>query len=250
MLTTSSNGGAATPRPVAQTPGGAGAAATPATAPRGSDDGAGPLRMPFRVQSKDKSPKVPGSADGTRGKGKGVANAKTAASALRSTQDNTVLLADVLRRLAVQGTVQPVGGKGTAHHWAAGVALVVSGGHGMPDVHGRPAARDIKTASKCDHAHVCVVTASDVHFSRAQTIDVLEQVLQAVRQDALERPSPPDAGGRCRARVLTEKPNVKRVYPSPSDVHESAEKRKKRRSATLATASKDVAASAADGLQP
>jgi hypothetical protein len=49
---------------------------------------------------------------------------------------------------------------------------------------------------------------------------------------------------------LTEKPNVKRVYPSPSDVHESAEKRKKRRSATLATASKDVAASAADGLQP
>jgi hypothetical protein len=161
-----------------------------------------------------------------------------------------VLLADVLRRLAVQGTVQPVGGKGTAQHWAAGIALVVSGGHGMPDVHGRPAARDIKTASKCDHAHVRVVTASDVHFSRAQTIDVLEQVLQAVRQDAVDRPSPPDAGGRCRARVLTEKPNVKRVYPSPSDVHESAEKRKKRRSATLATASKDVAASAADGLQP
>ena len=78
-------------------------------------------------------------------------------------------VADV-QRLAVQGTVQPVGGKGTAHHWAAGVALVVSGGHGMPDVHGRPAARDIKTASKCDHAHVRVVTASDVHFSRAQTI--------------------------------------------------------------------------------
>jgi hypothetical protein len=49
---------------------------------------------------------------------------------------------------------------------------------------------------------------------------------------------------------LTQKPNVKRVYPSPSDVHESAEKRKKRRSATLAAASKDVAASAADGLQP
>ena len=117
-------------------------------------------------------------------------------------------------------------------------------------MHGRPAARDIKTASKCDHAHVRVVTASDVHFSRAQTIDVLEQVLQAVRRDAVDRPSPPDAGGRCRARVLTEKPNVKRVYPSPSDVHESAEKRKKRRSATLATASKDVAASAADGLQP
>ena len=48
----------------------------------------------------------------------------------------------------------------------------------------------------------------------------------------------------------TQKPNVKRVYPRPSDVHESAEKRKKRRSATLAAASKDVAASAADGLQP
>ena len=138
----------------------------------------------------------------------------------------------------------------TAQHWTAGLAVVVSGGLGMPDVHGRPAARDIKTASKCDHAHVRVVTASDVHFSRAQTIDVLEQVLLAVRQDAVDRPSPPDAGGRCRARVLTEKPNVKRVYPSPSDVHESAEKRKKRRSATLATASKDVAASAADGLQP
>jgi hypothetical protein len=45
-LATSSNCGAATPRPVAQTPGGAGAAATPATAPRGSDDGAGPLRVP------------------------------------------------------------------------------------------------------------------------------------------------------------------------------------------------------------
>ena len=111
MLATIS-GGAATPRPVAQTPGGAGAAATPATAPRGSDDGAGPLRIPFHAQPKGKSPKVPGRADGTRGKGRGVGNAATAASALRSTQDNTVLLADVLRRLAVQGTVQPVGGKG------------------------------------------------------------------------------------------------------------------------------------------
>ncbi len=48
MLATSSNGGAATPQLVAQTPGGAGAAATPATAPRRSDDGAGPLRIPFR----------------------------------------------------------------------------------------------------------------------------------------------------------------------------------------------------------
>jgi hypothetical protein len=49
---------------------------------------------------------------------------------------------------------------------------------------------------------------------------------------------------------LTEKPKVKRVYPSPSDVHESAEKRTRRRSATLAAKDKDVAASAADGLQP
>ncbi len=116
MLATSS-GGAATPRPVAQTPGGSGAAAMPATAPRGSDDGTGPLRIPFHAQPKGKSPKVPGRADGTRGKGRGVVNVATAASALRITQDNTVLLADVLRRLAVQGTVQPVGGKGTAQHW-------------------------------------------------------------------------------------------------------------------------------------
>ncbi len=119
----------------------------------------------------------------------------------------------------------------------------------MPDVHGRTNARDIKAAGNCDHAHVRVVTASGVHFSRAQTIDVLEQVLLAVRQDAVDHPSPPDAGGRCRPRVLTEKPKVKRVYPSPSDVQESAEKRKRRCSATLAEASKDVA-SAADGLQP
>jgi hypothetical protein len=193
---------------------------------------------------------VPGRADDTRGKGKGVVNAATAASALISTQDNTVRVADVLQRLAVQGTMQPVGGKGTAQHWTAGLAVVVSGGLGMPDVHGRPAARDIKVASNCDHDHVRVVTASGVHFSRAQTINVLEQVLLAVSQDAVDRPSPPDAGGRCRPRVLTEKPKVKRVYPSPSDVHESAEKPKKRRSATLAAASKDVATSAADGLQP
>jgi len=57
MLAKSSNGGAATPRPVAQTPGGAGAGATPATVPRGSDDGARPLRIPFRAE-KGKSPKV------------------------------------------------------------------------------------------------------------------------------------------------------------------------------------------------
>ena len=119
----------------------------------------------------------------------------------------------------------------------------------MPDVHGRTNARDIKAAGNCDHAHVRVVTASGVHFSRAQTIDVLEQVLLAVRQDAVDHPSPPDAGGRCRPRVLTEKPKVKRVYHSPSDVHESAEKRKKRRSATLVAKDKGVVAAAAS-LQP
>ena len=120
----------------------------------------------------------------------------------------------------------------------------------MADVHGRPAAKDVTAATNCDHAQVSVVTASDVHFSRAQTIDVLEQVLLAVRQDTVDRLSPPDAGGRCRPRVLAEKPKVKRVYHSPSAVHESAEKRKKRRSATLAAKDKDVAASASDGLQP
>ena len=41
-----SNGGAETPRPVAQTPSGEGAAATPATL-RGSDDNAPPLHIPF-----------------------------------------------------------------------------------------------------------------------------------------------------------------------------------------------------------
>jgi hypothetical protein len=57
----------------------------------------------------------------------------------------------------------------------------------MPDVHGCPAARGIKAACNCDHAHVCGVTASDVHFSRAQTIDVLEQVSRAssVRRTSL-----------------------------------------------------------------
>ena len=49
---------------------------------------------------------------------------------------------------------------------------------------------------------------------------------------------------------MTQKPKVKRIYPSPSDVHKSAANRKKRRSATLAAKDKDVAASAADGLQP
>ena len=215
MVATGSN---ATPRPVAQTPSGAGAAATPATAPRGSVDGALPLRIPFRAEKQGKSPKVPGRADGTRGKGRGVGNAATAASALSSTQDNTVRFADVMRRLAVQGTVQPVGGEGTAQHWTATIGLVVTGGLGMADVHGRPAAKDVTAAANCDHAQVSVVTASDVHFSRGQTIEVLEQVLLAVRQDVIDRPSPPDAGGRCRPRVLTEKPKVKRVYPSPSDV--------------------------------
>ena len=138
---------------------------------------------------------MPGRADGTRGKGRGVVNAETAASAHSSTQDNTVRVADALRRLAVQGTVLPVGGKGTAQHWAAGIGLVVTGGLGMADVHGRPAAKDVTAAANCDHAHVRVVTASDVHFSR----ELLEQALHAVRQDVIDRPSPPDGdGSRCR----------------------------------------------------
>ena len=77
-------------------------------------------------------------------------------------------------------TVQP-GGQDPVQHWAAGVALVVSGGLGMPDVHGRPAAKDVTAAANCDHAHVRVVTASDVHFSRELLGDVLEQALLAVR---------------------------------------------------------------------
>jgi hypothetical protein len=79
-----------------------------------------------------------------------------------------VWVTDAMRRLAVQGTVQPVGWKGNAHHWTAGLVVVVSGGLGMPDVHGRPNARDINATGKCDHAHVRVVTASDVHFSQTQ----------------------------------------------------------------------------------
>jgi hypothetical protein len=53
----------------------------------------------------------------------------------------------------------------------------------MPDVHGRPTDRDIKASSNCDQVHVRVVTASDVHFSRTQMTDVLEQVLLGVCQD-------------------------------------------------------------------
>ncbi len=101
---------------------------------------------------------MPGRADGTRGKGKGVVNAATAASALSSTQDNTVLVADVLQRLAVQGTVQPVDVKGTSQHWTTGLAVVVSGGLEMADVHGRPAARDIKADTDCHNVQVCLVT--------------------------------------------------------------------------------------------
>jgi hypothetical protein len=50
-------------------------------------------------------------------------------------------------------------------------------------------------------------------------------------------------------RALTAKPKVKRVYPSTRAVHESDEKRKRRRSATLVAADKGVV-SAAEGLQP
>ena len=76
-------------------------------------------------------------------------------------------VADAMCRLALQGTVQPVVGKGTAQHWTAGLAVVVSGGLGMSDMQGLPAVRDIKAACNCDHAHVRVVTVSGEHFSRA-----------------------------------------------------------------------------------
>ena len=62
----------------------------------------------------------------------------------------------------------------------------------MPDVHGRPAAQHVKAAAGCNHAHVRVVTASDVHLSRKHTIEVLEQVLLSVKQDVANRPSPTD----------------------------------------------------------
>ena len=87
-------------------------------------------------------------------------------------------VADV-QRLAVQGTVQSVG-KDPVQHWADVVALVVSGGLGMPDVHGRPASKDVQAATNCDHAHLRVVTARDVHISRSMLADVLEQMLHAV----------------------------------------------------------------------
>ena len=51
--------------------------------------------------------KVPGKADGTRVKGKGVVNTATAASALSSTQDNTVRVADTMHRLAPSRPVSP-----------------------------------------------------------------------------------------------------------------------------------------------
>jgi hypothetical protein len=145
--------------------------------------------------------------------------------------------------------VQPVVGKGTVQHWTAGLAVVVSGGLGMADVHGRPAARDIKATGNCDHAHVRVVTESDVHFSRVQMTKMLEQVPLVVSQDTVDCLSPPDTGGRCRPRVLTEKPKVNHVYLSTGDVHESDEKHQRLRSAKLVAASKGVA-SATDCLQP
>jgi hypothetical protein len=89
---------------------------------------------------------------------------------------------------------------------------------------------------------------SDVHFSRAQTIDVLEQVLLTVSQDTVDCQSPPDTGGRCRPHILMEKTKVNCVYPNTSVVHESDEKCRRRLSATLEAASKGVA-SATNSLQ-
>ena len=88
--------------------------------------------------------------------------------------------------------MKPSVDNGCAQHWSVGLAVVVSGGLGMPDVHGRPAAQHVKAAAGCNHAHVRVVTASDVHLSRKHTIEVLEQVLLSVKQDVANRPSPTD----------------------------------------------------------
>ena len=295
-----------TPLPVAQTPSGAGASATPVTTERGP---VSPRRIPFRAEKQDLGKKFSGTdgkdgRDGKRGKGKGVTNAATAALALSNTQTNTVRIADALQRLATQGTVKPSVDNGCAQHWSAGLAVVVSGGLGMPDVHGRPAAQHVKAAAGCNHAHVRVVTASDVHLSRKHTIEVLEQVLLSVKQDVANRPSPTDdtvslylhpvimiskrahtnislslrchqgvnwpkhglitvslrrsvfsncflrqVQRKCRPRNLTEKPEVTRLYPDTRAVFESDEKRKRRRTRTLAAPSKGVSA-AAEGLQP
>ena len=50
-----------------------------------------------------------------------------------------------------------------------------------------------------------------VHFSRRQMADVLEEALCVVQND-IDRPSPPDGDGRCKSRVLTAKPKVKRFW--------------------------------------
>ena len=66
------------------------------------------------MEKQGKANKVQGKADGMCCKGKGVVNAATPASALSSTQHKTARVADAMQRLVVQGTMQPVGGKGTA----------------------------------------------------------------------------------------------------------------------------------------
>ena len=80
-----------------------------------SPDSELPMCIPFREEKQGKSTKVPGKSDSTRCKGKGVVKAATASSALSRMQYNTVRVEDAIQRLAVQGTVQPVG-KGTTHH--------------------------------------------------------------------------------------------------------------------------------------
>jgi hypothetical protein len=116
---------------VSQTPSVAGAAATAATAPSCRLDIGLPVHTPFRVEKQGKLSKMQGKANCTHCKGKGVVKDETAVSALSSMQDNTVRVADAMHHLVVQGTVQPVAGKGTAHHWTVGLAVVVSGGLGI-----------------------------------------------------------------------------------------------------------------------
>ena len=156
MVATSSNGGDATPRPVAQTPSGAGAAATPATSPRRSVDIALPLRIRFRTENQGSRFPAGPTARAARARVSSTLRRPRRLSAARRT-----ILCGLRMSCSVspcRALCSPLAGKGTAQHWTAGLAVVVSGGLGMPDVHGRTNARDIKAAGNCDHAHVRVVT--------------------------------------------------------------------------------------------
>ena len=58
--------------------------------------------------------------------------------------------------------------------------------------------------------------SSDVHLSRELLGDVFEQALLAVRQDVIDRPSPPDGdGSRCRPRLDGEAQSQARLSQHP-----------------------------------